>query len=163
MMLDQYTEKAEAKKRKEQEKQMRKGANKRRAKEEFDDALTVWRKDRDLNIAFTLTKRYDAMQAADKAKKVCKDKSNSISIIYGKGAHDDSDSNIEHEYPPHLRRIASILICLPCASANVERVFSQLKLLYSKRRLQMNPEVVKQLMFLGCNNVLPTFTLKDFN
>ncbi len=86
----------------------------------------------------------------------------SVAVILGKVEFGDSSSQlVDCVYPEHLRRIATILICLPVSSACVERVFSQLKLLYSKRRLSLNPECVKQLMFLGLNNCIPSFTNRD--
>ena len=94
--------------------------------------------------------------------KPCPSKDISVALILDKGCHGRGVDGVDYEYPPKLRRIASILVCLPVSSANVERVFSHLKLLYSKRRLRLNSEVVKELMFLGQNKCIPTFTLNDF-
>ncbi len=132
------------------------------ARKNFLEALDYWRTADD--VALGLSMLYEQEQEAQKAtdpKNISQDKDISVSLILGKGCNTRIDG-VEYEYPPHLRRIASILVCLPVSSANVERIFSHLKLLYSKRRLRLNPETVKELMFLGQNKCVPTYTLKDF-
>lgn len=128
------------------------------AKNDFDQALEVWRTDSDLSEKLAIL--YEEVKASGKASgKNCMDKDNSISLILGKA----SDIEMNYAYPPHLRRIATILVCLPVSSARVERIFSHLKLMFSKRRLRLNTDVVKQLMFLGINECVPNFTIKEFS
>ncbi len=64
-------------------------------------------------------------------------------------------------YPIALRNLAAVLFNLPVSNATVERVFSQLKLVYSKRRLNMLPRTVSDILFLGVNKLVPTYGLKD--
>ncbi len=66
------------------------------------------------------------------------------------------------QYPHALNQLASNLVCLPVSNSNVERIFSQLKLLYSKKRLRMNSPLVSQLMFLGINKCLPARDITYF-
>ncbi len=131
-----------------------------RARKEFLSALDKWKKG---NTAFKLTCIYEnECKSQTLPNKPCPSKDISVSLILYKSCHGRGVDGVDYEYPPNLRRITSILVCLPVSSANVERVFSHLKLLYSKRWLHLNAEVVKQLMFLGQNKCLPTYTLNDF-
>ena len=66
------------------------------------------------------------------------------------------------QYPHTLRQLASNLVCLPVSNSNVERIFSQLKLLYSKKRLRMNSPLVSELMFLNINKCLPARNITYF-
>ncbi len=126
-------------------------------KKQFLEHLELWRKD--MKKALGTGMLYDKLS---KNSKMHKD----ISVALMLGSVDVTVVKRPLQdcvYPEHLRRIATILICLPVSSARVERVFSQLKLLYSKRRLSLNPECVKQLMFLGLNKCIPSFTARNFN
>ena len=128
-------------------------------KKQFIEHLELWRKDVSMKKALGTGMMYDKLSKTSKMHKDI-----SVALMLGSVELGDVSSPLQDcVYPEHLRRIATILICLPVSSARVERVFSQLKLLYSKRRLSLNPECVKQLMFLGLNKCIPSFTTRNFN
>ena len=65
-------------------------------------------------------------------------------------------------YPKAIRNLAAVLTNLPVSNAPVERIFSQLKLVYSKRRLRMTPNRVSDILFLGVNQLVPNYSLGHF-
>jgi len=155
-LLNKYRNDDQKKQEAKQEKDKLLSNRKIQAKKVLDNALDKWRQPS--QKAFKLCCLYEQEKLIrQKSSYKCQDKDISVALILGKLQDIDGV-----EYPPQLRRVASILCCLPVSSANVERIFSHLKLLYSKRRLRLNPEVVKQLMFLGQNACLATYTLRDF-
>ena len=68
----------------------------------------------------------------------------------------------EDQYPAEIRELLGNLILLPVSNSRVERIFSHLKLLFSKRRYNLKAQMVKELMFLGYNNLIPKSNVKDF-
>ena len=68
----------------------------------------------------------------------------------------------EDQYPAQIRELLANLILLPVSNSRVERIFSHLKLLFSERRYNLKGHLVKELMFLGFNNLVPKSNLTDF-
>lgn len=68
----------------------------------------------------------------------------------------------EDQYPAEIRELLGNLILLPVSNSRVERIFSHLKLLFSKRRYNLKAQMVKELMFLGYNNLIPKSKVTDF-
>ncbi len=68
----------------------------------------------------------------------------------------------EDQYPAEIRELLGNLILLPVSNSRVERIFSHLKLLFSKRRYNLKPQMVKELMFLGYNKLIPKSKVTDF-
>ena len=68
----------------------------------------------------------------------------------------------EDQYPAEIRELLGNLILLPVSNSRVERIFSHLKLLFSKRRYNLKAQMVKELMFIGYNNLVPKSNVKDF-
>ena len=68
----------------------------------------------------------------------------------------------EDQYPAEIRELLGNLILLPVSNSRVERIFSHLKLLFSERRYNLKGHLVKELMFLGFNDLVPKSNLTDF-
>lgn len=122
----------------------------------FSNALDEWRQNNDMARKLTIVYESKREERKHHGEKKCLDKQ--LSILLVQGRLPGPNSNV---YPVSLRRVAQVLISLPVSSANVERVFSHLKLLYNKRRLNLNLEIVNELMFLGRNDCVPPNTRKD--
>ena len=58
-------------------------------------------------------------------------------------------------YPPELCNLMENFINLPVSNARCERIFSHLKLVYSKRRYNLDQETINAIMFLKINNLIP--------
>ena len=72
-----------------------------------------------------------------------------------------SENKDELSYPKSIRALATHMTNLPVANAHVERIFSQLKLLYHNRRLNLDQEQANEILFLGINNCIPDVTVED--
>ena len=59
---------------------------------------------------------------------------------------------IEKMYPPVIKDVCFILVCLPVTQVSVERLFSSLKLLKSDLRNRLKSDIVDDMLFLR-NNV----------
>ena len=58
-------------------------------------------------------------------------------------------------YPPELINLMSNFINLPVSNARCERIFSHLKLVYSKRRYNLDQKTIHAIMFLKVNKLIP--------
>ena len=71
------------------------------------------------------------------------------------------ESTLHAINPKSIRALATHMTNLPVANAHVERIFSQLKLLYHNRRLNLDQEQANEILFLGINNCIPDVTVED--
>jgi hypothetical protein len=104
------------------------------------------------------TKLVDFYRKSTKGDKKKGSRSATMDIIHG------TVKNLvqEDQYPAEIRELLGNLILLPVSNSRVERIFSHLKLLFSKRRYNLKPQMVKELMFLGYNKLIPKSKVTDF-
>ena len=104
------------------------------------------------------TKLVDFYRKSTKGDKKKGSRSATMDIIHG------TVKNLvqEDQYPAEIRELLGNLILLPVSNSRVERIFSHLKLLFSKRRYNLKAQMVKELMFLGYNGLIPKSNVKDF-
>jgi len=149
----------EERKQKYQQQQNKKKKPKKKSKEEqvkllrtaMYTGLEKWRNQNATNLV-------DFYRKSTKGDKKKGSRSATMDLIHG------TVKNLleEDQYPAEIRELLGNLILLPVSNSRVERIFSHLKLLFSKRRYNLKAQMVKELMFLGYNNLIPKSNVKDF-
>ena len=120
---------------------------------ELYQGLRKWR----VQNAVTLTDYYQKW-TNDKGAQKRGSRSATLELIHGTVAN----MLEEDQYPAQIRELLANLILLPVSNSRVERIFSHLKLLFSERRYNLKGHLVKELMYLGFNNLVPKSNLTDF-